>query len=137
MPRPKKKRNIICDPNVSYFKPRGVPLRQLKEVALTVDEYEALRLADLMGLSHEAAGKHMGVSRATFGRIVQKARKSVADALVNGMAIRIEGGEYQTVDGGGVKLICDKCQTEWTSGNPVSNIPECPACREKAEPLPE
>lgn len=133
MPRPKKKRNIICDPDVSYFKPRGVPLRQLREVSLTVDEYEALRLADLLGLSHEAAGKHMGVSRATFGRIVQKARRSVADALVNGMAIRIEGGEYRTADGEIVKLVCDKCNTQWTSVAALSSKIECPACREEIQ----
>ncbi|MDY6822544.1 MAG: DUF134 domain-containing protein [Thermodesulfobacteriota bacterium] len=139
MPRPKKKRNIICDPNVTYFKPRGVPLRLLTEVSLTVDEYEALRLADLMGLSHEAAGKRMGVSRATFGRIVQKARKSVAAALVNGMAIRIEGGEYRTADGELLKFVCSKCNTQWTTAAEAENdnTVECPSCREKLSTPPE
>ncbi len=133
MPRPKKKRNIICDPDVCYFKPRGVPLRKLTGVSLTVDEYEALRLADLMGLSHEAAGEHMGVSRATFGRIVQKARMTVADALVNGMAIRIEGGEYRTPEGEIVEFFCNKCNRQWHSTVSASKSMSCPICKETIE----
>ncbi|NQT69592.1 MAG: DUF134 domain-containing protein, partial [Desulfobacteraceae bacterium] len=72
MVRPKKHRFVTFDPDISYFKPRGIPMQNLKEVRLTVDEGEAIRLADLLGLSHEEAGRRMGVSRATFGRIVQK-----------------------------------------------------------------
>lgn len=97
MGRPQKERRVACRPDVCYFKPRAIPVRQLQEVRLTVDEREALRLADLVGMSHEQAGVQMGVSRATFGRIIQRARKIVADALVEGKAIRIEGGNYQLV----------------------------------------
>ena len=74
--RPKKNRCVKCSPGVTYFKPRGTPLVKLEEVALTLSGLEALRLADLMGLSHEEAGKSMNVSRATFGRILEKARKN-------------------------------------------------------------
>ena len=94
MVRPKKNRIVAFKPNASYFKPRGIPMIDLIEVCLTVDEREAIRLADLLGMSHEEAGKSMGVSRATVGRIVQRARKVVADALINGKAIKIEGGNY-------------------------------------------
>ena len=87
MARPQKDRIVAFNPNVSYFKPRGIPLLELDEVGLTVDEREAIRLADLQGLSHEEAGKRMGVSRATFGRIVQRARYAVADALINGLIL--------------------------------------------------
>ena len=95
MVRPRKNRTVSFSPDVSYFKPRGIPLRELEEVCLTVDELEAIRLSDGLGLSQEEAGGRMEVSRATFGRIIQNARKLVADALVNGKAIRIEGGTYR------------------------------------------
>ena len=95
MVRPKKDRIVGFNPDVSYFKPRGIPLVDLDEVCLTVDEREAIRLADLLGLSHEEAGRKMGVSRATFGRIVQQARNTVADALINGKAINVEGGNHR------------------------------------------
>ena len=97
MVRPKKNRIVAFKPDVSYFKPRGIPMINLIEVRLTVDEQESIRLADLLGASHEEAGRRMGVSRATFGRIVQQARKIVADALINGKAIKIEGGNYSIV----------------------------------------
>ena len=93
MPRPKKCRWISSQPGVTYFKPRGIPLRMLEEVCLEKDELEAMRLADWDSLSHEQAAVKMNVSRATFGRIVAKGRKKVADALIHGKAIRIEGGE--------------------------------------------
>ena len=95
MPRPKKCRHISTDLPVTYFKPQGVPMRFLQHVALTMDEAEALRLADLEGLSQEEAAKHMNVSRATFGRIAAQARFKTADALIHGKAIRIEGGVVQ------------------------------------------
>ena len=128
MSRPKKKRNIVCDPDVTYFKPRGVPLRFLEEVALTVDEYEAIRLADLFGLSHEEAGKRMGVSRATFGRIIQSARRSVAEALVNGMAIRIEGGVYKAADREAQSFSCDECGSTWKDLPDTDQALKCPRC---------
>ncbi len=92
MPRPHKKRTIRHVPGVVYFKPQGVPLRDLDEVVLGLDELEALRLADLVGLSHEEVGQTMHVSRATVGRILERARRKVAQALVAGRALRIEGG---------------------------------------------
>ena len=70
-------------------------MRMLQQVALTVDELEALRLADLEGLYQEQAAQQMNVSRQTFGRIVEAARKKVADALVNGKALSIEGGPIE------------------------------------------
>jgi len=75
------------------WKPVGVPVRQLEEVVLTLDQVEALYLADGEGLYQEAAARKMGVSRQTFGRIVAEARHRVADALLNGKALKIEGGE--------------------------------------------
>jgi hypothetical protein len=84
-------------PGVSAFKPVGVPARGLAEVVLGFDEYEAVRLADLEGLYHEQAAERMGVSRATFGRIVMSGRKKIADALVNGKVLVIKEGAAQSV----------------------------------------
>jgi predicted DNA-binding protein (UPF0251 family) len=92
MPRPKKMRWITGQPGVTYFKPQGVPLRMLNQVNLGIDELEALRLSDFEGLSQETGAGQMNVSRATFGRIVARAHQKVADALINGKAIQIEGG---------------------------------------------
>ncbi len=92
MPRPFKPRAVRHDPAVDYFKPAGVPMRDLQEVALGLDEVEALRLADLENLSHEAVGEMMNVSRATAGRILATARRKTAEALVHGWAIRIDRG---------------------------------------------
>ena len=128
MPRPQKRRQIGKDPGVCYFKPRGVPLRGLKEVALTVDEYESIRLADLHGLAHEQAGSLMVVSRATFGRILQKARQTIASALVNGMAIRIEGGNYQTIEKAANGYVCRACGNQWDVAIKSKRSPACPEC---------
>lgn len=90
MARPKKCRHIRCSPIANYFKPRGIPMYELKEIVLEADELEALRLADLNGLSHEDSAEKMKISRATFGRIIEIARHKVADGILNGKAIRIE-----------------------------------------------
>jgi Predicted DNA-binding proteins len=94
MPRPRKPRCIAAEPRVTYFKPRGIPLRELEEENLGMEEVEALRLTDMEGLSMEEAAAVMRVSRHTFGRILRGARRVVTRALVNGCALRIEGGHY-------------------------------------------
>jgi predicted DNA-binding protein (UPF0251 family)/predicted Fe-Mo cluster-binding NifX family protein len=85
---------VGATPDITYFKPRGVPLSALNEVHLSVDGYEALRLADHQGLKHEDAAAQMQVSRQTFGRMLSQARQTVAGALVSGFALRIRGGDY-------------------------------------------
>jgi predicted DNA-binding protein (UPF0251 family)/predicted Fe-Mo cluster-binding NifX family protein len=75
------------------MKPAGIPACELEEVVLGLDEAEALRLADLLGLYQEAAARSMGISRQTFGRIVETARRKAADAILNGKALRLDGGE--------------------------------------------
>jgi predicted DNA-binding protein (UPF0251 family)/predicted Fe-Mo cluster-binding NifX family protein len=82
-------------PGITYFKPQGVPMRDLNEVYLTLDGFEALRLADHEGLNHDAAAKKMAVSRQTFSRILAQARATVANALVSGLALCIQGGVYR------------------------------------------
>lgn len=90
MSRPPCPRRISFSPPVSYFKPAGVPMRELDEISLGADEAEALRLADFEGLYHMDAAVQMGVSRQTFDRIVASARHKVAKTLVLGRALRIE-----------------------------------------------
>ncbi|MBM4028206.1 MAG: DUF134 domain-containing protein [Planctomycetes bacterium] len=95
MPRPCCLRHIGFRPTAGLFKPAGVPACALEQVILTLDEVEALRLADLEGLYQEQAAAHMKVSRPTFTRIIEEARRKVADALVHGKALRLEGGPVQ------------------------------------------
>lgn len=90
MPRPKLPRRLRFNPDVAYFKPRGIPLRELEEVVLEADELEAIKLHDVDGLDHVGAAEKMGVSQPTFGRIINEAYKKVAQALIKGKAIRLE-----------------------------------------------
>ena len=91
--RPKKYRLIKVDPKISQFSPRGKPGRP-DEADLNMDGFEAVRLADLVGLSQKEAAKSMRVSQQTFSRILRKAHRIIAEALVNGKIIRIQGGVY-------------------------------------------
>ncbi len=102
MPRPRKCRRIGHQPPVTFYKPQGVPLGQLKGVVLTMEGLEALRLVDAEGLSQEEAAVRMEVSRPTVCRILGEARAVVARALANGWAIRIENPEdREGAEGGG------------------------------------
>jgi len=92
MARPCKCRRVCGNPEAYYFKPRGIPVSQLEEVVLTLDEFEAVRLADLEGLYQEDAAKRMNVSRQTFGNIIESAHKKIADTIINARALRIKGG---------------------------------------------
>jgi len=94
-PRPRRLRRVWFQPNVTYYKPAGVRMVSLEEIILTVDEFEAIRLKDYEGLDQNEASKKMGISQPTFQRLYESARKKIADALVNGKALRIEGGPYR------------------------------------------
>ena len=89
MVRPIKLRKICFDPNVTYFKPRAVPLSALEEITLDIDELEALRLCDLQNLEQTGAAKKMKISQSTIQRILTVARKKVTEALIEGKAIKI------------------------------------------------
>lgn len=88
-----KQRSISCSPVSCFYKPAGVPLRQLDEVVLSIEELEAMRLADFEGLYQADAASQMGVSRQTIGNTLNSAHKKIADALLNGKALRIEQKE--------------------------------------------
>ncbi|MBU1669635.1 MAG: DUF134 domain-containing protein [Actinobacteria bacterium] len=112
LPRPRKPRFVAAEPGTRYFKPQGIPLRELESVILSVEELEAVRLVDEEGLYQEAAAERMEVSRQTFQRILRGARRKVADALVNGKALGIEGGDYVLAEGERV-FECTGCGHRW------------------------
>jgi len=95
VPRPRKRRTLTRAPRPAVYKPAGVPLEGLRRVTLLHEELEALRLADLEGLTQAEAAGRMGVSRSTFQRIVAQARRQVALALTEGRALQIEGGTFE------------------------------------------
>ncbi|MDP2862373.1 MAG: DUF134 domain-containing protein [Desulfobacterales bacterium] len=95
MTRPKCCRKIGCIPDVNYYKPRGIPSSLLEEVVLTLDEFEAIKLADFEGLYQEQAAAKMDISRQTFGRIIDSAHRKIADVLIHGKALKIAGGEVR------------------------------------------
>ena len=113
MPRPRKCRTINRMPTVTYFKPRGIPMRNLTEVFLPIEGLEALRLADWEGLTHEKAAEKMGISRQTFGRILAQAHRIVAETLISGYALCIQGGDY-VLAGEGSKSAIKRENTEHT-----------------------
>jgi predicted DNA-binding protein (UPF0251 family) len=120
---------VNCEPEVSYFKPRGIPLTKLDEVILTVDEFESIRLADIEGMYQEEAAKEMDVSRQTFGNIVKSAHRKIADALVKGKAIKIKGGVYDMA--GMRKFKCYECRHIWEIAYGTGRPVECPKCQSK------
>ena len=95
MARPPKWRRVGFMPEVTFFKPAGIPLAHLEEIHMSVEEAEAIRLKDLEGLEQEECARRMSISRPTFHRVLGSARSKLADALLNGKAVRIEGGKFE------------------------------------------
>jgi predicted DNA-binding protein (UPF0251 family) len=125
--KPRKKRDVLYPPNVQYFKPQGIPLHNLITVCVTVDEYEAVRLADYEKLKHEEAAKQMNISRPTFTRLLESAHNKISDAIVNGKAVRIEGGDFNFL---GKRYRCRKCGFYWDIEKYVSTDLNCPKCND-------
>ena len=127
MARLPKCRRVSFMPGVTYFKPAGVPLRALKEVRLSVEEVEALRLKELEGLEQEQGAEKMNISRPTFQRVLSSARGKIADALLSGKAIRIEGGNFEMAP---VRFRCTSGH-EWNIpfNDAINEQPRyCPVC---------
>ncbi len=156
MVRPKRYRHVWHDVGFDYFKPRGVGLKELEEVNLNVEELEAIRLNDFLETEQITAAEKMKVSQPTYSRILKEARKKIADALINGKAIKIHGGVYtmpnrdgtgprglgggrgvggrgrmggQFAGGPGGMCVCPSCnnQVEHIIGQPC-NQRKCPKC---------
>ena len=126
MVRPVCCRTVGFIPGTKYFKPQGIPMTELEEVVLALDETEAVRLADLEGLYQEQAADKMKVSRQTFGRIIESAHKKIAEALIEGKALKIEGGKVKMADQR--KFACSKCGHSWEVPFGASKPSACPKC---------
>jgi predicted DNA-binding protein (UPF0251 family)/predicted Fe-Mo cluster-binding NifX family protein len=98
VPRPSSCRYVSGNPGAVFFKPAGIQTREVVEVVMSLDEFEAIRLADREGLYQEEAARRMGVSRTTFGRILESARRKVAEFLSGGRCLRVEGGHVHPAD---------------------------------------
>ncbi|HSQ75352.1 MAG TPA: DUF134 domain-containing protein [Bacteroidota bacterium] len=130
MARPFKQRFVGPHPTVTTFKPQGVPANELDFLTLTLDELEAIRLADLEGDDQEQAAMKMHISRPTFGRILERGHRVVADALFNGKAIQIGGGPVVTARRGQVR--CRLCRRAWDIPLSVATDFRCPRCAAKS-----
>lgn len=124
MPRPTRNRRVVNPPRMSGFKPFGMPLTELKIIELQFDEYEGINLVNYQDLSQDEAAEMMGISRPTFTRVYNRALKKIARAFVEGMAIKIEGGNvefekqwykcqkcFKLIDGLENHIKCDGCNS--------------------------
>jgi len=152
MVRPRRMRRIFFQPDVTYFKPAGVSRRFLKESVLSFDELEAIRLIDSEGLDQTKSAKKMKISQSTLSRLLKEGRKKLADAIIQGNAIKIQGGNFQmaipngkglgmgrglrgggrmggSAAGPGGNCICSKCgyKEPQVRGQPCMNK-KCPKC---------
>jgi predicted DNA-binding protein (UPF0251 family) len=116
-------------PDVTVFKPRGIPAAQLEAIELGLDELEAIRLADLEGLYHDAASQRMAISRATFGRLVEAARHKVAYALLNSKMLVFKGGPVMVQQQRTFE--CADCGSRLQAPQEAVPPAECPSCHGK------
>jgi uncharacterized protein len=130
MARPKCCRRISAEPGVRVFRPVEAQIAGLEEIVLSMDEFEAIRLADLEGLYQERAAERMNVSRQTFGRIIETARRKVAKVLADGLALRIEGGAIESLEQ--TMFRCNQCQHTWRQPCSAGGPEECPECQTRS-----
>lgn len=109
MSRKKQLRIVTSIPEVNFFKPIATPLRTLEVVCLLLEELEAMKLVDYYGYKQEKAAEEMGVSRKTMWRDLKSGRKKVTEALIEGKALKIEGGSFIAMR----KFKCNQCGLEW------------------------
>ena len=135
MGRPHKERRVEQLPPITHYKPTGVPLHNLEEVTLTIEEMEAIRLADIEQLDQAAAATRMEVSRPTFHRIVNAAHQKIAAALWGGHALRVDGGTFRIDHHCRTNLrhfVCQTCGHKWTlprgNGQRCHDL-LCPTCK--------
>lgn len=128
MARPVKLRYVAGLPSANSFRPMGIPANLLQTVRLSLEEIEAIRLKDLEGLEQEKCAERMHISRPTFHRVLGSGRKKLADALVNGKAIQVEGGNFGLPQ---QRFRCDNDGHEWNVPFEIlaGRLPlSCPAC---------
>jgi len=119
-----RKRRIASPPRFSNYKPSGIPRRNLDQITITIDEFEAFRLADYEGHDHLEASVQMQISRPTFSRLIEKARSKIAHAIVDGLELVIEGGNIDFSQG---MHRCRDCGEEHIHAI-NQTIADCPEC---------
>lgn len=117
MPRPRKWRRVCCMPESDRFGPLNAAIDQDHFVAMSIDEYETIRLIDLEGFTQEECSKQMNIARTTVQGIYNDARRKIAESLVNGKVLRIEGGDYQLCDGSEKSCSCGGCRRHRLCGD--------------------
>jgi predicted DNA-binding protein (UPF0251 family) len=127
MSRPKKDRTVHNPPLFKEFKPVGIVGKLLDQTLLSLDEYEAFRLADYCGLSHIEAAEEMDISRSTFTRLIEKARNKIADFIIQGKLLTIEGGNIHFRNN---IIRCMNCGSMFNI-NIKTSFTECPECKSK------
>jgi len=127
MPRPKNNRIVYEPPFYTEFKPAGVSSKSLEEVVLSLDEFEAIRLADLVGMSHKEAAFEMEISRSTFSRLIVKSRKKIAEYFFQGKLLTVNGGNIHFRKN---IIHCSDCGHIFKI-NIETSITECPECHSK------
>lgn len=132
MPRPRKWRRVCCLPGNSRFGPLGVHINTEDRIMMTIDEYETIRLIDLEGFTQAECAEQMQVSRTTVQGVYAAARRKLAELLVNGKLLWIEGGEYQVCDGKGRR--CGRgCRRHHCIDNPEAAVWACNPRKNKHE----
>jgi len=124
MPRPQNNRIVHEPPLFSEFKPLGTKGQELKQILLTLDEFEAFRLADQLGFSHAEAAGEMDISRSTFTRLISQARKKIAEFIIQGKLLTIEGGNVHFKNN---IIRCQDCG-QMLKSNMETLISKCPVC---------
>ena len=124
MSRPKKERMVYKPPLYTAFKPVGIMRSTLQQLALSLDEYEAIRLADYLGMDHAEAAEEMEISRSTFSRLIEEARKKVSQFFIEGKQLYIEGGNIHFR---GNVIRCQDCGHMFNTGF-ENDLIKCPAC---------
>jgi predicted DNA-binding protein (UPF0251 family) len=127
MPRPQRNRSVHKPPVFSEFKPMGINPRMLGQTTLSLDEYEAFRLADSLGLSHAEAAEEMEISRPTFTRLIEQARKKISELIIDGNILTIEGGNIHFKNN---IIKCNSCGHMFNI-NINATISECPECNSR------
>jgi uncharacterized protein len=121
MPRPRKRRRVCCLPENARFGPLGIDRQNPPCITMSVDEYETIRLIDLVGCTQEECAKQMNVARTTVQGIYDQARKKIAESLVHGKALHIEGGEYRLCSGSETYCGGSGCQRRLRGHAPTNN----------------
>jgi predicted DNA-binding protein (UPF0251 family) len=124
--RPRCPRRIETEPVVSYYKPQGVPLKELEVVLLSFEELEVVRLSDLEGMDQDEAAQRMGISRRALWEDLKKSRRKIVEALVKGKAIEIRGGNYIVENRWG--YTCHGCHAKWDIPFRAVQPLQCPEC---------